>query len=251
MKEAFVSIDIYPAIDLRHGQVVRLQLGDPDRQTTFSDDPLAIANQWIESGANWLHVVNLDGAFDEAGLSNWQILPKLTGLGSRVQFGGGLRTLKEIARALNFGVSRVILGTVAVEEPDVVADAVRHFGAERIAVGIDAQEGKVKTRGWQSDSIRTPVDLGLQMVALGVRTVIYTDISRDGILSGVNAQSTIELARETGLNVIASGGVASLADVHHVLAGAAGGVSGLIIGRALYDGNIDLREALKIAEGTA
>ena len=246
-----MSIDIYPAIDLRHGQVVRLQLGDPDRQTTFSDDPLAIANQWIESGANWLHVVNLDGAFDEAGLSNWQILPKLTGLGSRVQFGGGLRTLKDIARALNFGVSRVILGTVAVEEPDVVADAVRLFGAERIAVGIDAQEGKVKTRGWQSDSIRTPVDLGLQMVALGVRTVIYTDISRDGILSGVNAQSTIELARETGLNVIASGGVASLADVRHVLAGAAGGVSGLIIGRALYDGNIDLREALKIAEGTA
>jgi phosphoribosylformimino-5-aminoimidazole carboxamide ribotide isomerase len=246
-----LSIEIYPAVDLRHGQVVRLQLGDPDRQTTFSNDPLAIASQWIESGANWLHVVNLDGAFDEAGLSNWQVLPKLTGLGSSIQFGGGLRTLKDIARALNFGVSRVILGTVAVEEPDIVSNAVRHFGTERIAVGIDAREGKVKTHGWQSDSIKTPIDLGLQMVALGVRTVVYTDISRDGILSGVNAQSTIELARETGLNVIASGGVASLADVRHVLAGAAGGVSGLIIGRALYDGNIDLREALKIAEGEA
>lgn len=246
-----MSIEIYPAVDLRHGQVVRLQLGDPDRQTTFSNDPLAIASQWIESGANWLHVVNLDGAFDEAGLSNWQVLPKLTGLGSSIQFGGGLRTLKDIARALNFGVSRVILGTVAVEEPDIVSNAVRHFGTERIAVGIDAREGKVKTHGWQSDSIKTPIDLGLQMVALGVRTVVYTDISRDGILSGVNAQSTIELARETGLNVIASGGVASLADVRHVLAGAAGGVSGLIIGRALYDGNIDLREALKIAEGEA
>jgi phosphoribosylformimino-5-aminoimidazole carboxamide ribotide isomerase len=247
----FASIDIYPAIDLRHGQVVRLQLGDPDRQTTFSDDPLTVAKKWVDNGANWLHVVNLDGAFDEAGLSNWQVLSRLTGIGSHVQFGGGLRTLKDIARALNFGVSRVILGTMAVEEPDVVADAVRHFGAERIAVGIDAKEGNVKTRGWQSDSIRTPVDLGLQMVALGVRTVIYTDISRDGILSGVNASSTIELARETGLNVIASGGVASMADVRHVLAGAADGVCGLIIGRALYDGKIELREALKIAEGKA
>ena len=138
----FASIDIYPAIDLRHGQVVRLQLGDPDRQTTFSDDPLTVAKKWVDNGANWLHVVNLDGAFDEAGLSNWQVLSRLTGIGSHVQFGGGLRTLKDIARALNFGVSRVILGTMAVEEPDVVADAVRHFGAERIAVGIDAKEGK-------------------------------------------------------------------------------------------------------------
>ena len=140
---------------------------------------------------------------------------------------------------------------MAVEEPDIVADAVRHFGSERIAIGIDAREGRVKTRGWQSDSIKTPIELGLQMMALGVRTIIYTDISRDGVLTGVNAQATIELARETGLNVIAAGGVASLADVRHVLAGAADGVSGLIIGRALYDGNIELREALKIAEGPA
>lgn len=246
-----MSIDLYPAVDLRNGHVVRLQLGDPNRQTTFADDPLEVAERWIECGTSWLHVVNLDGAFDEAGLSNWQALPKLTRLAARVQFGGGMRTMEDITRAVDFGVSRVILGTVAVEQPDIVADAVRRFGAERIAIGIDARDGIVKTRGWQSDSTRTPVDLGLQMAALGVRTIIYTDISRDGILTGVNAQATIELARSTGLNVIASGGVASLVDVRHVLAGAADGVSGLIIGRALYDGNIDLREAFMIAEGTA
>ena len=244
-----MSINIYPAIDLRYGQVVRLKLGDPDRQTTFSADPLAIARQWIDSGANWLHVVNLDGAFDEAGLSNWQVLPKLAALSAQVQYGGGLRTQEDIARALDFGAARVILGTVAVEKPELVADAVLKFGSERIVIGIDAHEGRVKTRGWQTDSIRTPIDLGLQMADLGIRTVIYTDISRDGILSGINAESTIELARATSLDVIASGGVASLADVRHVLAGAVDGISGLIIGRALYDGNIDLHDALQIAQG--
>ncbi len=242
-----MKLDIYPAIDLRKGQVVRLQLGDPQRQTTFSPDPLAVAQQWIASGARWLHVVNLDGAFDEAGLANWQVLPQLTALGIPVQFGGGLRSLKDIARAVNLGVSRVILGTLAIEEPDIVADALRIFGVERIAVGIDARDGQVKTRGWQSDTSSSPVNLGLQMGALGVRTVIYTDISRDGILTGVNIQATRELARGTGLNVIASGGVASLEDVYRTLDGTEDGVTGLIIGRALYDGEIDLAEALTAA----
>ena len=242
-----MSIDIYPAIDLRQGEVVRLQLGDPERQTTFSDDPQEVAKKWIACGTDWLHVLNLDGAVDEAGHRNWQALPRLTAAGARVQFGGGMRSLKDIARAINLGVTRVILGTIAVEEPDIVADALRIFGPERIAVGIDARDGRVKTRGWQGDTTSSPVDLGLQMGALGVRTVIYTDISRDGILSGVNTQATRDLARETGLNVIASGGVASLADVQHTLDGAGDGVSGLIIGRALYDGKIDLREALAAA----
>ncbi len=242
-----MSIDIYPAIDLRHGQVVRLELGDPQRQTTFSHDPLETASNWIASGATWLHVVNLDGAFDESGLQNWRALPQLTGAGARVQFGGGLRSLKEIARALNLGVDRVVLGTVAVEEPDIVADAIRFFGPDRVAVGIDARDGKVKIRGWQRETISSPIELGMQMSALGVRTVIYTDISRDGILTGVNVRATRELARETGLNVIASGGVASVEDVRRVRAGAGDGLSGLIIGRALYNGNIDLDQALMMA----
>jgi phosphoribosylformimino-5-aminoimidazole carboxamide ribotide isomerase len=240
-----MSLTIYPAIDLRHGQVVRLKYGDPEQQTVFGEDPLATAGKWVDAGATWLHVVNLDGAFDEAGLQNWQLLPELTRSGARVQFGGGMRTLKDIARALNQGVARVILGTVAVEEPDIVQDAVRHFGSERVAVGIDARDGLVKVRGWQSDSVSTPLVLALQMMALGVRTIIYTDISRDGVLTGVNAQATAELARSTGLNLIASGGVASLADVRRVLAFNRDGVSGLIIGRALYEGKIDLGEALE------
>ncbi len=242
-----MSIDIYPAIDLRHGQVVRLQLGDPDRQTIFNDDPLAVARHWVECGATWLHIVNLDGAFDEAGLNNWQVLPQLASAAPHIQFGGGLRTMKDIARALDFGVSRVILGTMAVEKPNLIAAALHEFGPQRIAIGIDARDNRVKTRGWQDDGIRSPVELALQMTDLGVRTVIYTDISRDGVLTGVNASAAIELAQRTGLEVIASGGVASLADVRQVLAGASAGVSGLIIGRALYDGNIDLRAALEAA----
>jgi phosphoribosylformimino-5-aminoimidazole carboxamide ribotide isomerase len=244
-----MTLTLYPAIDLRDGQVVRLKHGDPEQQTVFGDDPVAIAGQWVEAGATWLHVVNLDGAFDEAGLRNWQLLPRLTETGARVQFGGGIRTLKDVAGALSQGASRVILGTVAVEEPDIVQDAVRHFGPERVAVGIDALDGLVKVRGWQGETVKSPLILGLQMMALGVRTVIYTDISRDGVLTGVNAQATAELARNTGLNLIASGGVASLEDVRRVLAVSADGVSGLIIGRALYEGKIDLREALETVSG--
>ncbi len=244
-----MSFTIYPAIDLRHGQVVRLQYGDPERQTVFGDDPLATAGKWVEAGAGWLHVVNLDGAFDEAGLQNWQLLPELTRSGARIQLGGGMRTLKDIARALNQGVARVILGTVAVEEPDIVEDAVRHFGSDRVAVGIDARDGLVRVRGWQGESVLTPLVLALQMMALGVRTVIYTDISRDGVLTGVNVQATAELARNTGLNVIASGGVASLEDVRRVLAFSPDGVSGLIIGRALYEGQVDLKAAIELVSG--
>ena len=246
LREVDVSFTIYPAIDLRRGQVVRLKYGDPERQTVFGDDPLATADKWVEAGATWLHVVNLDGAFDEAGLQNWQLLPQLTRSGARVQFGGGMRTLKDIARALKLGAARVILGTVAVEEPDIVEDAVRHFGPERVAVGIDARDGLVKVRGWQDESVKTPLVLAMQMMAVGVRTVIFTDISRDGVLTGVNAQATADLARNTGLNVIASGGVASLEDVRRVLAFEKDGVSGLIIGRALYEGRVDLKAAMEV-----
>lgn len=241
-----MGIDIYPAIDLRHGQVVRLQLGDPAKQTTFSDNPLEAAERWIAHGALWLHVVNLDGAFDEAGKRNWQVLPSLIGRGAWVQFGGGLRTLDDVSRAVDLGVSRVILGTAAVEEPSLVDTAVQRFGADKIAVGIDARDGVVRTRGWQKRSVTSPVKLARGMAALGIRTVIYTDITRDGVLSGANMDGTRELARKTGLAVIASGGVASLADVRRARDGAADGVAGLIIGRALYDGKVDLAEALAL-----
>ena len=241
---------IYPAIDLRNGRVVRLKFGDPNQQTTFSDDPVAIAQQWIAAGATWLHVVNLDGAFAEAGTANWQILPQLAQAGRaqgvRVQFGGGVRSLADVARVLAAGVTRVILGTVAIEQPEMVAEAIAQFGVDRIVVGIDARDGIVKTRGWVQDTAVSPIELGAQMKDIGVQTVIYTDISRDGVLTGVNVAKTAELAQATGLQVIASGGVASLQDIEQTLAVAEQGVVGVITGRALYDGRLDLREALEV-----
>ncbi|MEM7114787.1 MAG: 1-(5-phosphoribosyl)-5-[(5-phosphoribosylamino)methylideneamino]imidazole-4-carboxamide isomerase [Chloroflexota bacterium] len=239
------TFNIYPAIDLRNGRVVRLKHGDPNQQTVFGDNPVETGQQWVAAGSQWLHVVNLDGAFDEAGTANWQALPQLTQLGAKVQFGGGVRTLRDVERVLAAGASRVILGTVAIENPDLVAQAIDRFGSDQIAVGIDARDGKVKTRGWLQETAVSPTDLGQQMKALGIKTVIYTDISRDGVLTGVNAKATAQLAQDTELQTIASGGVASMVDVDNCLALASRGISGVIIGRALYDGRIDLAEAIK------
>ena len=239
---------IYPAIDLRNGRVVRLQFGDPNKQTIFSNDPLAMGEKWIAAGAEWLHVVNLDGAFDEKGAANWAVLPQLARLGATVQFGGGIRSLADVDRALAAGAERVILGTAAIENPHLVAAALAAHGAARIVVGIDARDGRVKTRGWQHDTPVTPADLGRQMKDLGVETVIYTDINRDGVLTGVNAAATGQLAQATGLRVIASGGVASLDDITRCAALSGQGVVGVITGRAIYDGRLDLAEAFKRLE---
>jgi phosphoribosylformimino-5-aminoimidazole carboxamide ribotide isomerase len=239
-----MTFTIYPAIDLRDGQVVRLQHGDPDKQMTFGSDPIAIAQQWLAAGATWLHVVNLDGAFDEKGTANWSVLPHLTALPVHIQFGGGIRSLADVERVLHTGVARVILGTAAIENPDLVGEAVARFGPDHIAVGIDARDGRVKTRGWQTDTAVSPIQLGQQMKERGVRTVIYTDISRDGVLTGVNAEATATLAQATGLSLIASGGVAGLDDVQRCHALANKGIGGVIIGRALYDGKVALGEAI-------
>ncbi len=240
-----MSFTIYPAIDLRNGRVVRLQFGDPNKQTIFSDDPAAMGRQWIAAGAEWLHVVNLDGAFDETGAANWAALAQLTQLGANVQFGGGIRALPDVERALNAGAVRVILGTVAIENPALVTEAIRQFGADKVVVGIDARDGRVKTRGWLHETAVSPTQLGQQMRALGVQTIIYTDISRDGVLTGVNAQATADLAQATGLQVIASGGVAALDDITRCAALADQGVVGVITGRAIYDGRLDLHSALQ------
>lgn len=234
---------IYPAIDLRNGRVVRLQYGDPDKQTTYSDDPVAMGQRWIEAGSKWLHIVNLDGAFDEAGAANWQALPRLAQLGVKVQFGGGVRNLDHIEQALEAGAERVILGTAAIEKPALIGQAIAQFGAAHVAVGIDARDGRVQTRGWLKDTDVTPADLGKKMKALGVQTVIYTDINRDGVLTGVNAEATAALAEATDLHVIASGGVAALEDITRCHALADKGVVGVITGRAIYDGRIDLTQA--------
>jgi phosphoribosylformimino-5-aminoimidazole carboxamide ribotide isomerase len=243
-----MAFDIFPAIDLRRGQVVRLQLGDPNRQTVFSNDPVETAKRWLDAGARWIHVVNLDGAFAEDGRANWLALEKLGRLETQVQFGGGLRSLEDMGKAMDYGVSRVILGTAALENPELVSASIARYGPDRVAVGIDARDGRVRTRGWQNETAATPTDLARAMGRLGVRTIIYTDISRDGVLGGVNTPATVALASNSGLSVIASGGVKSLDDVAELAPFASSGVAGVIIGRALYEGRVDLAAALALAE---
>jgi phosphoribosylformimino-5-aminoimidazole carboxamide ribotide isomerase len=236
-----MSFIIYPAIDLRGGKVVRLKEGDPARMTSYSDDPAETARRWLGAGAKWLHVVNLDGAFGEGDSASRQALLsilKVAGeFGASVQFGGGMRSLDSVSQALDLGVNRAILGTIAIEKPEVVGDALKRFGASRIAVGIDARDGLVRTRGWKDNSGVSSIDLALQMRTLGLATVIFTDVSRDGLGSGLNIPSTRELSEKSGLDVIASGGAHTIDDV---LAAKDAGLAGCIIGRALYDGTVSV-----------
>jgi len=238
-----MSFTIYPAIDLRGGKVVRLKEGDPARMTSYSDDPAETARKWLGMGAQWMHVVNLDGAFGEGDNANRAALESILKLGARVQFGGGIRSMDAVADILKLGVSRAILGTIAIEQPAIVADALTRFGAEQIAVGIDARDGLVRTRGWKDNSGVSAIDLAFQMQTVGLGTVIFTDISRDGLGSGLNIPSTRELAERSGLDVIASGGVHTIDDV---IAAKDAGLAGCIIGRALYDGTVDLEKALQV-----
>jgi len=253
---------VYPAIDLRRGRVVRLAQGDPEQETRYADDPLSVARRWQDAGAEWLHVVNLDGAFDPSTGSgqassaspNLSALQRILTTGLRVQFGGGLRDLRTLRRVLEMGVRRVVVGTAAVEDPGLVEEALEAFGPARIAVGIDARAGRVRTHGWQEATTLTATELAQRWAEKGVRWVIFTDISRDGMGSGLNLEATVRIARAqqparggtSGLNVIASGGVASLDDVRRAYRA---GLSGVIIGRALYEGKIELEDALRNVGG--
>jgi phosphoribosylformimino-5-aminoimidazole carboxamide ribotide isomerase len=240
-----MSFTIYPAIDLRNGRVVRLKEGDPARMKAYSDDPAETARKWFGMGARWLHVINLDGAFDENDSSNRMALDSILKVAREfnacVQFGGGMRSLAAVENAIALGVDRVILGTIAIEQPDVVKEALENFGPKKIAVGIDARDGLVRVRGWKEGSDRKATDLAIQMRTFGLRTVIFTDIRRDGLGSGLNIPSTRELAEVSGLDVIASGGVHTLEDV---LAARSANLCGVIIGRAIYEDTLDLKEAL-------
>jgi phosphoribosylformimino-5-aminoimidazole carboxamide ribotide isomerase len=237
---------IYPAIDIRGGKVVRLREGDPQRQITFGDDPVATAQKWLAEGASWIHMVNLDGAFAQANDNN-AVLARAAQIGAKIQFGGGIRSLDDLRRALEAGASRVILGTAAIEKPEMVRQAIAQWGTDRICVALDARDGRVTTRGWQQTTAYTPFELGREMAEYGVKHVLYTDVSRDGGLGGSNVESTIALGRDTGLSVIASGGVSTMDEIR-VLA-RSGAVSGAVIGMALYEGRLTLKQALEAAEG--
>lgn len=243
---------IYPAIDLRGGRVVRLTQGLAENEIEYSDDPAETARRWQAQGAEWLHVVNLDGAFGSADNLNAGALNKiLAAVGIPIQFGGGLRDADAVRRVLDLGVARAILGTVAVEQPQVAADAAREFGAEKIAVAIDARDGHVATRGWLAQSNTDAKAFGKQMRAFGVTRAILTEIARDGMLSGVDVGAVAEFARETDLRVIASGGVASLNDIRNLVRAAPIGIEGVIVGQALYSGAFTLPAALKVIQPTS
>jgi len=241
------AFTIYPAIDLRGGRVVRLQQGDPKRMTVYAEDPPAVAEQWASAGARWIHLVNLDGAFGEAGQANQKavaaIARALQGTEARLQFGGGLRSLTNIEQAFAQGVTRVVLGTLALEKPATLLQAIQRYGASRIAVALDVKEKFVAVRGWQENSRINALLAVHQMLQSGVQTLIYTDIARDGMGSGLNLDFARQLLQVGSIELILSGGVQSLADLR---AARQLGADGVIIGKALYDGRIDLREALQI-----
>ncbi len=234
---------IYPAIDLRDGRCVRLVEGDFSRETVFDADPTAAARRWAEAGAEWLHVVDLDGAVAGRPV-NLSAIEAISGaVDIPIQLGGGLRSLENLESAFAAGISRTILGTVALEIPELVAAAVARWG-DAIAVGLDARDGKLATRGWLDQSDALAVDVARALQDVGVRHFIFTDIRRDGTLSGPNLESLGELISALDADVIASGGVGRLADIE---VAREAGAAGAIVGRALYDGRVDLAEAIALA----
>lgn len=241
MKEDF---ELIPAVDLKGGKCVRLQEGIASRSTEYSDDPVAMALHWEAQGATRLHLVDLDGAF--SGQTAHREIAKsiFRSLKIPVEFGGGLRTLDQIEEILALGAERAILGTVAAEHPEIVEEAV-HRHPDSIVVGIDARSGKVALRGWTDVTALTAVDLALRMKSLGVRRVIYTDVARDGMLRGVNVEETENLCLQSGMRVIASGGVSGIDDVRELWERRTCGIEGVILGRALYDRKLDFDDLRK------
>lgn len=241
---------IYPAIDLRGGKVVRLLQGNRDQQTTYFDNPEAVVEKWGSCGFKWIHIVNLDGAFGEKENANQKAIENIIKIASalnvKTQLGGGIRNMDQIDLLLNAGINRVILGTVAVENPAIVDLAVQKYDADRILVGIDALNGIVRTQGWMKESNLTAVNLGKRLKDQGIKSVIFTDIARDGTKSGVNMIETIELASQSGLEVIASGGIQSIEDVMSLKES---NIPGVVIGKALYDGLLDIDELSQLQEG--
>ena len=235
------EVEVIPAIDLRGGKCVRLYQGDYAREQVFSDDPVAVALRWRQEGAPRLHIVDLDGAASGHPANLDAIHRIAAAVGVPVQVGGGVRSLETAQRLLDAGVGRVVLGTVAVEQPDLVRQAIHALGAERVAVGVDARDGRVAVRGWKEQSSVDALDLIARMDALGVRCFIYTDIARDGTLTEPNVDAIAQVVARAKGDVIASGGVSR---IEHVARLAGVGAAGCIIGKALYTGDISLPEAL-------
>jgi phosphoribosylformimino-5-aminoimidazole carboxamide ribotide isomerase len=239
-------VELFPAIDLRQGCVVRLSQGEAQRATVYETDPAAVAERFADAGARWIHVVDLDRAFGE-GDNNAAIARIVAAVGTRlhVQVGGGFRSLERIEEGIAQGATRVVIGTAAVRDPDLVRRAAERVGAARLAVGIDARDGLVAVRGWRETGTERADELTTRVVGQGIETVIYTDIGRDGMLAGADIAGSVKL-QQLGASVIASGGVATLADVRAIRDA---GLAGAIVGRALYERRFTVVEAVRVAAG--
>jgi phosphoribosylformimino-5-aminoimidazole carboxamide ribotide isomerase len=237
---------IIPAIDLRNGKCVRLSQGRREASTVYGDDPVKLAQSFALAGALMLHVVDLDGAFSDRNSPNRRLLAEIVdAIEIPVQFGGGLRNMNDVKAVIELGVARAIVGTLAVESPEQLQELVAVFGGDRIAVGIDAKDGEVMVRGWEQKGKTRALDLAQSVAKAGIERIVYTDVARDGMLTGPNLGQTLLLARETGLKVTASGGVSSLDDLRRLNQLGEFGVDSVIVGKALYEGRFSLAEALE------
>lgn len=240
------ALIVFPAIDLKAGQVVRLAEGDMDRATVYGDDPAAQALLFAQAGAEYLHVVDLDGAFAGGSVNGDAVRGIVSAFPGHVQLGGGIRTRANVESWFDAGVSRVVIGTAALEDPEFVKAAARDFPGG-IVVAVDAKDGMVATRGWADVSTVTVTDLARRFEDAGVAALLFTDVGRDGMLKGCNVEATVDLARSVDIPVIASGGVKGIGDIHVLALHVRDGVEGVITGRALYDGRLDLAAAMAVA----
>jgi phosphoribosylformimino-5-aminoimidazole carboxamide ribotide isomerase len=237
---------LFPAIDLKDGRCVRLERGVMASATVFNDDPAAQAKAFADAGFQWLHCVDLNGAFAGQSVNADAVKAIRAAIALPIELGGGIRDMKGVAAWLEAGITRVILGTVALTNPDLVKEAARAFPG-RIVVGADAKGGRIATEGWAETTDLTPIELAQRFEDAGVAAVLYTDVDRDGLLRGVNVEATATLARAIGIPVIASGGVSGIGDIEALMVANEPNIEGVVIGRALYDGRIDARRALKAA----
>ncbi len=238
---------VIPAVDIKDGKCVRLLQGRMEDEKVYSETPWKMALRWQEAGGTILHIVDLNGAFEGYGVNDDAVHEIIDRVDMFTELGGGIRDMERIDTLFGMGVGRVILGTAAVENPVLISEAVKKYGSEKIAAGIDARNGIVATRGWAEDCGRPAIELGLEMKDIGIKRIIYTDIARDGMLSGPNIEETERIAKETGLMITASGGVSSLEDILALKQFEHLGVDSVITGKALYEGKFKLEEAIKIA----
>lgn len=234
-------MQLYPAIDLKDGKSVRLKQGEFKDITVYCDEPYKVAQYFEENGASFIHLVDLDGALEGHSVNEETIKKIVSSVNIPCELGGGIRTMEDIERVLSYGINRVIIGTKAVSDPSFVEEAVKRFGSDRIVVGVDAKNGMVAIEGWEKLSDKTALSMCLSMKEMGVKNIVYTDISKDGMLMGPNVNMTQELTDKTGMNIIASGGVSSMEDLRNLNNA---GIKGAIIGKAIYENRVNVKEAV-------